>query len=82
MVANETLTRGDLNNTDEAARYCRLTKRAFEYLRSQGRGAAYTKLGRRVYYVTSDLDRWIASQRVETGESPSAAMAARGADHE
>jgi hypothetical protein len=67
----------DLHTTEEAAPMVRLTKRALEYLRCQGRGPGYLKLGRRVFYTTEGLERWAASRQVETAESQSAPMAAR-----
>lgn len=33
--------------------------------RTQGRGPAYVKIGRRVFYRRSDVAAWLASRRVE-----------------
>ena len=41
--------------------------------RSTNRGPAYVKLGGRVFYRGSDLNAWLESCRVETGQGSVAA---------
>lgn len=40
--------------------------------RTLGRGPAYHKKGRRIFYKKSDLDAWMAAGRTFTGETPDA----------
>jgi predicted DNA-binding transcriptional regulator AlpA len=53
-----------LLNQPEAARRLRLSERTLERLRSTGDGPKFCKLGRRVLYLQSDLDAWVASRIV------------------
>ena len=53
-------------NTDEAARYCGLAKATLDQLRYKGGGPVYIKLGRRVIYDTTDLDRWLDTQKFKS----------------
>lgn len=48
----------------EAADYVGLSKSTLDKLRCYGTGPVYFKLGRAVVYRTSDLDDWVATQRI------------------
>lgn len=39
--------------------------RTFQYLRAQGRGPLYVKLGRHVFYRPADLEAWVEAAVVE-----------------
>lgn len=52
----------------EAATLLGLSHRTLERYRCTGFGPAYRKLGRRVLYVSADIDAWTAS-RVRTSTS-------------
>ncbi len=41
--------------------------------RSEGRGPAFHKMGRRVTYLGRDLNEWVAQHRVATADQPAAA---------
>lgn len=53
-------------NTEAAATHVGVAPSTFEKLRVYGGGCAYSKRGRSVRYLVSDLDRWMASAMVET----------------
>lgn len=53
-------------NTVAAAARLGLAVSTLEKLRCTGGGPAYCKLNRRVVYLPSDLDSWIASRRVNS----------------
>lgn len=56
--------------TPEAAAYCGSSASTFEKLRLSGGGPGYLKLGRRVVYDPTDLDRWLAAnRRVSTSDT-------------
>lgn len=48
--------------TPEAAKYLRLSPKTLETKRSRGGGPPYIKLGRRVVYRRTDLDKWLESR--------------------
>jgi hypothetical protein len=48
-----------------AAEILRLTRSTLATWRSLGRGPAFVKLGRRVFYYPADLREYIAAQRRE-----------------
>jgi excisionase family DNA binding protein len=50
--------------THEASDYLRLSRRTLERLRVEGTGPKFVKMGRRVRYIKSNLDDWIASRLV------------------
>lgn len=52
-------------NNDEAAEYMRISPRTLEKLRTKRLGPAYHKIGRRVVYVLSDLQQFLAKHRHE-----------------
>lgn len=54
-----------LSERDAAAYLGPVAVRTLQDWRSKGVGPAYAKLGKRVAYDTSDLDVFVASQRVE-----------------
>jgi excisionase family DNA binding protein len=56
-------------SNEEAAEYMRISPRTLEKLRTKRRGPAYHKIGRRVVYVLSDLQAYIAQHRCDTAES-------------
>ncbi len=56
--------------TPEAAHYLKVSRQWLEKLRTYGGGPPYTKLGRRVVYKRSDLDRWAqAGTRTSTSDA-------------
>ena len=60
--------------TCEAAEYCQargipFTKKTLEAWRCYGRGPAFHKIGRKIYYKKEDLDRFLEGERVETVDS-------------
>lgn len=59
-----------LLNQREAADVLRLSPRTLERYRVTGTGPSYRKLGRRVLYSPTDLDRWVTSRiRTSTSEA-------------
>jgi predicted DNA-binding transcriptional regulator AlpA len=65
-------------NADEAALYCGSSASTFAKLRLYGGGPSFVKIGRRVVYDPSDLDRWLeAHRRAPAGAT---AYALNGAD--
>jgi excisionase family DNA binding protein len=54
----------------EAAAYLRLTAGQLKQWRYLGKGPAYAKAGRAVRYWRSDLDAWLARQRIEPPNEP------------
>lgn len=50
--------------TDTAARFLSLSPHSLECYRSGGYGPPYYKFGKSVRYAVSDLESWIARQRV------------------
>lgn len=61
MSRREGDNQSDLLREQEAADYCGLPYWTFRRLRTDyGGGPAYVKLGRRLYYHRSELDRWLA----------------------
>ena len=61
----------DKLSTYEAAVYCQargipFTKKTLEVWRCHGRGPAFYKIGRKIYYKKEDLDRFLEGERVET----------------
>jgi hypothetical protein len=63
-------SRDTLLTPDETAAYLRLPVRQLAQWRYLGIGPAYTKVGRAVRYWQSDLDAWLAAQRVEPRGTP------------
>jgi predicted DNA-binding transcriptional regulator AlpA len=49
--------------TPEAAAYCGSSASTFAKFRLFGGGPVWVRLGRRVVYDPSDLDRWLAAHR-------------------
>ena len=54
-----------LLDTDQAAEYCRMVKGSMHNYRSRKIGPNYLKLGSRVFYKKSELDRYLDSKEVE-----------------
>jgi hypothetical protein len=52
-----------LCSPDEAARRLHQAPQTLAQWRSEGRGPAYIKLGRKVFYTDGDLDAYVAGQR-------------------
>lgn len=63
---------------DAAAGYCALTASQLDKLRLTGGGPVYVKMGRRIAYLRTDLDAWLAERR-RASTSASAPPAARSA---
>jgi excisionase family DNA binding protein len=59
------MTDDELLTTYEAADYLKLPAAQLKQLRYRGVGPAYSRLGRHVRYVRTDLQRWISAGRVE-----------------
>ena len=55
----------DRMNQIEAARYLKMSPSTLPGWRGDGKGPPYTKLGGRILYSKTDLDTWVASQRVD-----------------
>lgn len=49
----------------QAAQYLMMTPGSLSNLHGQGKGPAYYKRGKLVYYRIEDLDAWITSGRVD-----------------
>lgn len=52
----------------EAAPYIGMSRMFLRISRMRGTGPTYLKLGRSVRYDVRDLDSWLESRRVNTGE--------------
>ena len=50
-------------NTHQAAEMVGLSPRTMEYYRTTGQGPAYFKLGGRVRYSVSEIERWVRARR-------------------
>lgn len=68
----------DRKDTKAAADYLGLAEPTLPTWRCQGKGPAFYRVGRKVFYRTEDLDRWLAARRVETPESNDADAVAAG----
>jgi len=55
--------------TAEAAERLKVTPRLLSKLRERGRGPAYRRIGRAVYYDPEDIARWVRQARRETVDS-------------
>jgi hypothetical protein len=55
----------DLVPESEAAEIIHQKKNTLATWRAAGRGPAFYKIGRRVFYSTADLQGWMAAQRRE-----------------
>ncbi|WP_421736585.1 helix-turn-helix transcriptional regulator [Caulobacter sp.] len=51
---------GGLLTVEEAAYRLRLSESSLNKWRVSGNGPAFIKLGRRIFYRTSDLDAWLS----------------------
>jgi predicted DNA-binding transcriptional regulator AlpA len=60
----------ELLSTLQAARYCGLSPRTLEKMRTTGAGPRFIKLGRAVKYALEDLDQWIAGNRRRSTSDP------------
>lgn len=56
--------------TDEVAEILRTSAETVRYWRHIGKGPASFKLGRRVLYARSDVERFIAEARAESSVAP------------
>lgn len=65
-----------LLDTREAAEHLRLHFGTLNKWRHTGRGPAFIRVGRKVFYQMMDLDRWLESQKQE----PTVARPAAEAD--
>ena len=57
--------KADLVSDTEAAKIIHQKQTTLATWGSAGRGPAYYKVGRRVFYSVSDLEAWLASRRCE-----------------
>lgn len=55
-----------LLDTSDVARFLGVASNTLEKWRIQGRGPAYHRVGVFIRYRQSDIDAWLAGQRVET----------------
>ncbi len=55
---------------EEAANYLGLSESTLNKLRCYGGGPVYLKLGRSVFYRTTDLDMWISEQERSSTWAP------------
>jgi hypothetical protein len=56
---------GDIfHNPKEAAKIIKRSPQTLNNWRSQGRGPAFSKLGRSVVYANTDLLAWVAANKV------------------
>lgn len=53
----------DLLNTPEAAKALRLGTATLQRWRKSGKGPPYIEMGRKVYYRSGDLERWVEAQQ-------------------
>jgi hypothetical protein len=58
-------------DTDEAAKFLRLSGRSLERMRIEGSGPRYRQHGRKVFYVMADLLAW-SDARVKSSTSEAA----------
>jgi len=66
----------DYLDVDQAAEYLRISASNLNKRRVAGTGPRYSKLGRRVIYLRTDLDAWIlANLRGSTSETRGAIVA-------
>lgn len=68
-VMAEHLTPSQLIAEPDAAAYMGYTVSALRAWRRFNRGPAYVRVGRSVRYLPSDIEAWLAKNRVETRES-------------
>ena len=59
-----------LLNTEEAARYLRLSPRTLERYRITGEGPEFLKVGRLVFYEPHKLDEWLERRRRRSTSDP------------
>jgi excisionase family DNA binding protein len=59
----------DLMLPDEAAAYTRLSVKTLAKMRCRGTSMPFLKLGKKVMYRRSDLDRWLAGCLVQARAS-------------
>ncbi len=59
-----------LLDTEEAARYLRLSPRTLERYRVTGEGPEFIKMGRRVFYEQHKLDEWLETRRRRSTSDP------------
>ena len=52
----------------ETAEMLGIRKQTLALWRCQGKGPAFVKVGRWARYFLSDVERWLDSQRVQTGQ--------------
>jgi hypothetical protein len=57
-----------LLTTVEAGEYLRLPARTLEFYRGCGRGPAFLRIGRHIFYRRPELDLWLESCRVDPCE--------------
>lgn len=53
-------------NVANAAAYLGISTKSLACYRSQGRGPAFTKLGKLCFYHRGDLDVWVAENRAKS----------------
>ncbi|VBB44914.1 conserved hypothetical protein [uncultured Desulfatiglans sp.] len=57
-----------LVSVDKAERFLGIKKGTLANWRYHGRGPAYYKVGRRVFYAEKDLNNWLKATRVLTAD--------------
>lgn len=63
-MTTEAVTAPAKLNTQEAAEYLGLAPPTLSTWRCTGGGPVYFKAGRKVLYLVSDLDAWLAARRM------------------
>lgn len=61
-ISGRPLDDDPLRSSDEFARQARLSPRTVNAWRSRGRGPDFVKVGGKVYYRQSAIDRWLKGQ--------------------
>ena len=64
----------DVMNEKQAAEYIDQKPGTLRQWRSNAKGPAYHKKGRRIFYKKTDLDAWMAAGRRFTTETPDAPL--------
>lgn len=67
-MSDELVISTPLLPTADAAKYLRISAHSLNQLRSANTGPAYIRMGRKVFYRIDDLDSYISSNKVQTGE--------------
>jgi predicted DNA-binding transcriptional regulator AlpA len=67
-------------DTPQAARFLNVSVRTIERHRVYGTGPKYSKLGRRIFYASSDLQEWAERGAKRSTSDPATVLPARPVD--